>query len=193
MSTEPTRRGRAATGKRGTFTFRVTSWIRDQLTEAAARNTRPVSEEVEDRIARSFDTEPLLRALRIDGPTGEYVTQLARVIDSVQRHGERFNYTEKMMREALRGAADTLSEIYFWTPEVGDVRKACTSDYLDLNDPTDLGRSTAFQEIAFEFVDSVEELNITPLSPRWSSGPEGQGPRFNSNSDIGANTQHPAG
>jgi hypothetical protein len=52
--------GRPATGKRGTFTFRVTDQLRNKLELAAAEAKRPVSEEIEARLERSFDREALL-------------------------------------------------------------------------------------------------------------------------------------
>lgn len=59
------RRGRPSTGKRGTFSFRVTSDLRAKLEAAARAAERPVSEEIELRLERSF-WEDGLRTLVVE-------------------------------------------------------------------------------------------------------------------------------
>jgi hypothetical protein len=56
----PKRKGRPPTGKRGTFTFRVTDQLRSKLEEAAAAVHRPVSEEIERRLEQSFSIPDLV-------------------------------------------------------------------------------------------------------------------------------------
>ncbi|BCM88097.1 Arc family DNA-binding protein [Methylobacterium indicum] len=50
----PRRGGRAPSGKRGKFAFRVTAELREKLEAAAAASGRPVSEEIEMRLEASF-------------------------------------------------------------------------------------------------------------------------------------------
>jgi hypothetical protein len=44
-------------GKRGTFSFRVTEGLREQLEAAARQEHRSVSEEIEHRLARTFSED----------------------------------------------------------------------------------------------------------------------------------------
>lgn len=60
VTDQPKRRGRPPTGKRGTFTFRVSEKLRADLIAAAGRSRRPVSEEIELRLEQSFLEEKMV-------------------------------------------------------------------------------------------------------------------------------------
>lgn len=110
------KRGRPA-GKRGTFTFRVTAELRAKLEAAAAAAERPVSEEIEARLERSFDAElnALRRAMFGDPQTEVLLRQLvwaARLIEdrhaNVQGKPPAPWHSDEEMRAAMRKAAQKI-------------------------------------------------------------------------------------
>jgi hypothetical protein len=77
------RKGRPP-GKRGTFTFRVTADLRARLEADAAAVGRPVSEEIERRLERSYENEDLLLSYFGSGETvrlSQAVAHLCRAVE----------------------------------------------------------------------------------------------------------------
>lgn len=77
------KKGRPA-GKRGTFTFRVTADLRARLEADAAAIGRPVSEEIERRLERTYENEDLLLSYFGSGETvrlSQAISHLCRIVE----------------------------------------------------------------------------------------------------------------
>ncbi len=95
-------------GKRGTFTFRITSDLRTKLETAAAQSMRPVSEEIELRLEQSFLQKELLSLTAGGDATAELIQKMSAALTLVRL------YTGKSWRddaEARRQAISALGVI----------------------------------------------------------------------------------
>lgn len=114
------KRGRPA-GKRGTFSFRVTASLRSKLEAAAEASARPVSEEIEHRLERSFEDVDLL--LRHFGSSESL--KLAQAVSMLGQHVEtqtmrKWTEDPKAKGEYLAGIKRFL-DIYFYEQDGPDV------------------------------------------------------------------------
>jgi hypothetical protein len=98
MAEETKRRpGRPSKGKRGTFTFRVTGFLRGHLEAAADASGRSVSEEIEHRLEQTY----LLDRIIGDPRSGELVRQVITCLDMARPESGQAWYTSETSKQAL--------------------------------------------------------------------------------------------
>jgi len=97
---QPARKGRPP-GKRGTFSFRVTATLRTQLEVAAAKSERPVSEEIEYRLEKSFWKDEFDKQDEFERENYSAVAQLRR-LESMCGGRENFEFSW-FVGEQLKG------------------------------------------------------------------------------------------
>lgn len=107
------RKGRPA-GKRGTFTFRVTPELRARLEAAAAAVERPVSEEIERRLERSFEDVDLLLSYFGSSETLKLAHAVARIARTVEINCGRDWSKDSATKNEFKGALDRFFELYFY-------------------------------------------------------------------------------
>src|SRR3954469_14996053 len=108
---QPRRGGRPARGKRGTFTFRVSDQLRNKLELAAAEAKRPVSEEIEARLERSFsDQDIILRTLSASKKYAKLLEMIGFVGLVAQRRTDKdIDTDDETFEVAIRAAQLLLS------------------------------------------------------------------------------------
>ena len=112
---QPKRRGRRPTGKRGTFSFRVTERLRGRLEQRARAEQRPVSEEIELRLEQSFLNEELHSLLFGDQDVAAFLKAIGNLIKETRAYAHSKKFDEADTRLAIRKAIETLLEIHLWT------------------------------------------------------------------------------
>jgi hypothetical protein len=101
MAEEIKRRpGRPSKGKRGTFTFRVTGFLRGHLEAAADASGRSVSEEIEHRLEQTY----LLDRVMGDPLSGEFVRQVITCLDMARTDRGEAWHTNDRSKHALATA-----------------------------------------------------------------------------------------
>ncbi|WP_244001571.1 hypothetical protein [Methylobacterium sp. J-088] len=107
------KKGRPA-GKRGTFTFRVTADLRARLEADAAAVGRPVSEEIERRLERTYETEDLLLSYFGSGETVRLSQAIAHLCRAVEMNtGKRWT-DDLETRSHVQTAIGRFMNIYFY-------------------------------------------------------------------------------
>ena len=107
VNDQPKRRGRPPTGKRGTFTFRISEKLRADLIEAAGASGRPVSEEIEMRLEQSFHDERGVGGAH-NAKVGRLIAQTLSLLDESLLGSDK-----ELINSARRAAVLRTVEIHF--------------------------------------------------------------------------------
>jgi hypothetical protein len=166
------RRGRPS-GKRGTFSFRVTDRLRSRLEQTARAEQRPVSEEIELRLEQSFLNEELFSLLFGEQDVAVILKAIGSVIKEARSYAHSRRFNEEETRRTIRAAIETLLDIHLWSG--GDIKPLPQTLRVEggkilprpVLKPEEAGRYVATESLIFHQDVLIDELG-QPLVKRWS-------------------------
>ena len=167
------RRGRPSTGKRGTFTFRVTDQLRKRLEKSAQQYRRPVSEEIEFRLENSFAEQDALERMFGCSAALYLGTVLGQAMRVVRAHATKRGWNEVETRKAILAAVNKVAEVHLATSRNIDLPSTLFLEFnpRPLLKPKDAGETIAVHTMQFnndQRLDELPNLTGTDLLKHWS-------------------------
>jgi hypothetical protein len=163
-------------GRRNAMNFRTTDELRRRLEEAASRAGHSLTQELEDRIERSFDERDTLSKV-FGGPAAvQFLTSLGAIIRAAQHYASCRNFNEVETRRMIAAAVRKLSETHLFAG--GEREYPSTLDFVLGGEWPDLDPEQAGATIATDWLQFTQEPlgdgfdeEFGPFVERWRGAP----------------------